>query len=174
MNKFKEEDIVNHNKYGVGKVIRIKDPGIEVSFCDYGDKDILTDALTLNSTSSKYHFWPKSVKYPKVDYKNQKSLNSCIEIGVLGFVKYKTGQNGESATVRRKILNCIFYNKIPKVHSIEYMNLWGKPKSKKRFEQIKRSIYDAKRSNTLDSNRDRDDDLKWIELQVKNNNWEFD
>jgi hypothetical protein len=54
------------------------------------------------------------------------------------------------------------------------MNLWGKPKSKKRFEQIKRSIYDAKRSNTLDSNRDRDDDLKWIELQVKNNNWEFD
>jgi len=174
MDKFKIDYIVNHNKYGVGRVVRIKDSTIQVSFCDYGVKDILTDSLALNFTSNKYHFWPKLVEYPKLDYKTQKSNSNGIEIGVLGFVGYRTGKNGEWLKVRREILNCMFFNKIPKVHSIEYMNLWGEPKSKKRYEQIKHSIYDAKRDNTLDSNKDRDDDLKYIELQVKKNNWKFE
>jgi len=77
MDKFKIDYIVNHNKYGVGRVVRIKDSTIQVSFCDYGVKDILTDSLALNFTSNKYHFWPKLVEYP-VNI-NPLSLHSLIK-----------------------------------------------------------------------------------------------
>jgi hypothetical protein len=60
--------------------------------------------------------------------------------GLLSYVGYKVGHNGERGQVRREILDCIFYKELPNVCSKEYMEEWGDPHSPNRLMKLANAI----------------------------------
>ena len=67
--------------------------------------------------------------------------------GLLSYVGYSTGKNGESKKTRRKILDCIFHKELPKINSQKYMDGWGVPKSPARLKKLADSIAAFTRNN---------------------------
>ena len=74
--------------------------------------------------------------------------------GILSYVGYKVGYDGEETICRQKILDCIFHNVLPNVDSKDYMKEWGSPKSACRLQKLAESIAaftrNAKRNYTAD------------------------
>lgn len=60
--------------------------------------------------------------------------------GLLGFVGYKVGSNGEPSSTRQQILRCVLFNDIPKVNTPDYMEEWGAPKTATRLKKLAESI----------------------------------
>jgi hypothetical protein len=60
--------------------------------------------------------------------------------GLLSYVGYRVGRNGESQDTRIQILDCVFHNALPNVDSPEYMEGWGSPKTTTRLQKIAESI----------------------------------
>lgn len=60
--------------------------------------------------------------------------------GLLRFVGYKVGINGEPSSIRKQILKCVLFNDIPKVNSLEYMQEWGVPRTSTRLKKMAESI----------------------------------
>jgi len=58
------------------------------------------------------------------------------ELGLLKYVGYHAGNNGEHPEVRRHILDCVFRYELPHVNSDEYMSEFGTPKSSQRLRKI--------------------------------------
>ena len=71
--------------------------------------------------------------------------------GLLSFVGYRAGHNGESDLVRRRILDCVFHNELPHVNSAKYMEEWGTPQQLGRLAKMAQSLAaftrNAKRRN---------------------------
>lgn len=60
--------------------------------------------------------------------------------GLLRYVGYSVGRQGEPQTVRRQILDCVFHNVLPRVQSPEYMADWNAPTTAARLQKIAESI----------------------------------
>jgi len=54
-------------------------------------------------------------------------------IGMLGFLGYKVGQEGETKKRRQFILNYVVNEQLPFIQSPMYVKEWGDPKTKKRY-----------------------------------------
>jgi hypothetical protein len=112
-------------------------------------------------------------KWPSTDAPASKYGFDCEAYfytnGLLGFVGYKVGNEGESTMVRLKILDCVFHNKLPKVESPEYMSEWGgvetSERLKKMAECIAAFVRNAKRRSDADMSIAIDEwesDLKYL------------
>ena len=62
-----------------------------------------------------------------------KSDRSRPNIGMLGFLGYKVGQEGETKKRRHFILKFVVNEQLPFVQSPMYVREWGEPKTKKRY-----------------------------------------
>ena len=60
--------------------------------------------------------------------------------GLLSYVGYRVGKTGESESIRRRILDCVFNNKLPNVDSFDYMKEWADPKTSQRLEKMAHSL----------------------------------
>lgn len=73
----------------------------------------------------------------KVEWKKRSSSNSYSKkrptVGMLGFLGYKVGQEGESKKRRHFILQFVINEQLPFVQSPMYVREWGDPKTKKRY-----------------------------------------
>jgi len=60
--------------------------------------------------------------------------------GLLSYLGYRVGENGEFEDSRRSILEIVFKEKIPNVNSHAYMDEWGIPESSKRLRKLAETI----------------------------------
>lgn len=60
--------------------------------------------------------------------------------GLLKFMGYAVGQKGAYRSRRRQVLDYVFNERIPRVHSDGYMEEWGKPKSAERLKKLANSL----------------------------------
>jgi hypothetical protein len=68
--------------------------------------------------------------------------------GMLAALGYHVGNNGESLTVRRRILRHVIEGELPIVGSVAYTSEWGRPGTQRRFEKLLRVL-----SNMVESAR---------------------
>ena len=92
------------------------------------------------------------------------------QIGLLKYMGYAVGKNGESQSIRRQILTSVFeLTSIPKIDSPEYVRSWGTQRSASRLRKMAESIAAFARNNkrspnsSLDAIGDWEDDLSWLE-----------
>lgn len=62
------------------------------------------------------------------------------ETGLLKWLGYAVGQNGETAPVRRRILDRVMSADLPLVSSPAYMDEWGETHSAKRYFKLRRTL----------------------------------
>ncbi len=85
-------------------------------------------------TKDGFFRWP-STKAPISAYGYEGDFYFYKE-GVLHFVGYIVGKEGENMPRRQAILNCVFHNRLPNVDSPEYMKEWGEPKTPHRLKKL--------------------------------------
>jgi hypothetical protein len=71
------------------------------------------------------------------------------ERGLLKWLGYTVGHEGESASVRRRILGRVMSGSLPMVGSPAYIDEWGKPRTAKRYSKLRRTL-DALRESNLE------------------------
>jgi hypothetical protein len=91
------------------------------------------------------------------------------QIGVLSYVGYNVGINGQVREGRQQILQRVFERELPLVHSPQHMAQWDVTKSAPRLKKIAESIAafcrNAKRRQRANMKRTIDnyqDDLEWL------------
>jgi hypothetical protein len=89
--------------------------------------------------------------------------------GLLSYVGYRVGYDGVRKHIRRRILDCVFHNFLPRVVSFEYMDEWGSPKTAARLHKLADTLAaftrNAKRRKTADLSiaiSDWESDLKYL------------
>ncbi len=89
--------------------------------------------------------------------------------GLLSYVGYKVGRKGIVKHIRLQILDCVFHNQLPNVHSLEYMDEWGFAKTSPRLRKIAESLAaftrNAKRRKNADNSQailDWESDLEYL------------
>ena len=88
------------------------------------------------------------------------------ETGLLKVMGYKVGNDGESTQVRRDILEAIYRGPIPHVHSIAYMEEWGKDGTKKRFNKLRNTLWGLRNRMRSSADLAREhytNDIKWLD-----------
>lgn len=60
--------------------------------------------------------------------------------GLLRYVGYRVGRQGEPHDIRLQMLDCVFHNDLPRVQSPDYMAEWGSPKTAARLQKMAESI----------------------------------
>ena len=85
-----------------------------------------------------YFPWP-STEAPASQYGFQGDF-FFYDKGLLQYVGYSVGHDGEPLHVRREILDCVFHNKLPNVNSLKYMQEWGHPKTPARLKKMANAI----------------------------------
>ena len=89
------------------------------------------------------------------------------ETGLLKVMGYRVGNDGESTDVRQDILKAIFKGPIPHVHSIAYMEEWGKDGTKKRFNKLRNTLWGLRNRMMSSADLAREDyseDIEWLDL----------
>jgi hypothetical protein len=95
---------------------------------------IREDFKLLNETFQ----WPKTEAKPGEQPIGQ---TDWPQVGMLGFLGYSVGQNGELRTTRQRILRDLFYKvDLPKVENQAYVDEWGTPESGARLRKMAQSI----------------------------------
>lgn len=60
--------------------------------------------------------------------------------GLLSYVGYRVGHEGECLMTRQQTLDCVFHNRLPRVDSSEYMQEWAEPGSPERLQKLAETI----------------------------------
>src|SRR5918912_2236530 len=113
--------------------------------------------------SSRWFAWPRTI----VSLSSGGSLLlESPELGVLGYMGYKVGGRGLPATERRAILTEVFSSRLDNINSPEYMESWGRPKSKERLKKMADSMAafcksQKGRGNELAASH-YEEDLRWL------------
>ena len=95
---------------------------------------IRDDFKLLNETFQ----WPKTEAEPGEQPIGQ---TDWPQLGMLRFLGYSVGQNGELRTTRQRILRELFYKlDLPKVENQAYVDEWGAPESGARLRKMAQSI----------------------------------
>jgi hypothetical protein len=95
-------------------------------------------AERLTEMSQRFFHWPSTAVLP-----SSRALAGdqfWYSEGLLSFMGYRVGHNGVPASHRRDILDYIYHETVPRVHSAEYMRSWGIPKSRDRLKKMADSI----------------------------------
>ena len=99
----------------------------------------------------------------------------------MGFVGYRVGGSGEIGSVRRRILDCVFFKKLPNVESKEYMNQWGAPETATRLKKMAEAIAafarnakNKKSGNYSSAISDWEADLEHLRKQYYAGRFHFD
>ena len=89
--------------------------------------------------------------------------------GLLSYVGYRVGHEGEPRQVRQSILDWVFHNRLPRVQSEEYMTQWGEPQTSARLQKMANVLAgltrNVKRNTNADYSvtiRDRESDLTYL------------
>ena len=93
----------------------------------------------LEEMSREAFLWPKTAV---MDAKRAMDTDQFwYEHGLLKFLGYQVGQKGALKTERWSILDYVYNNDIlPRVHSVEYMDEWGKAKTGRRLKKMADSL----------------------------------
>lgn len=87
-------------------------------------------------------------------------------MGMLQYLKYKTGHSGHLKYKRHVILSRVMERPLPAIKSKEYMEQWGEPMSRVRFEMLIRSLNAFKNTRQDpkygEAIRDWEEDLKFL------------
>lgn len=104
-----------------------------------GHKGLAWATIARDNFERVEHFsWPKTEAKPGKDALEQVEWP---KVGMLKHLGYSVGQEGESITYRRAILNDLFSReKLPKVDSPEYVGQWGLPKTATRLKKMADAI----------------------------------
>lgn len=85
--------------------------------------------------------------------------------GLLSYVGYRVGHEGECLVTRQRTLDCVFHNRLPRVDSPEYMEEWAAPETPERLHKLAETIA----ALTRNAKRRRD-----VSLDVAIADWEAD
>ncbi len=167
----------NRPEWGIGVVRNIKSDGkIAIYFEEVGEKlfrDPPLVAASNSDTSKVLQLGDMVFEWPSTDAPASKygyiGDFFFYEEGLLSFVGYEVGQQGQPVRLRRLILNCVVHNRLPSVNSATYMREWGTPRSSKRLEKLADTIAalarNAKRRKTADYSlavSDWEQDLEYL------------
>ncbi|SFV84014.1 hypothetical protein MNB_SUP05-7-177 [hydrothermal vent metagenome] len=171
--------LVYHPNFGVGQVQRTIIDHHLVSF-ETGHRTIQTSALQLVDICPKGYFWPLikgnkiRPKYFKYGIYHSPDLPLSYKphpSDLLDCVGYRAGEFGLPYVVRRRILDCVFHNKLPNLYSEKYMNLWGEPESNQRLKRIRAAIRHPTKYTQL-STLDEREDVLYIIRSIRDGNWQ--
>ena len=87
------------------------------------------------------------------------------DIGMLKTFGYTVGNNGEPKWHRKDLLRIVFESELPLVSSPAYTLEWGKPKTRKRFNKLQRTLWGLRAGKSYAENAvlDYTDDLEFID-----------
>jgi hypothetical protein len=127
----------------------------------------------------EYFKWP-STDAPAAKYGFKGNAFSYKD-GLLSYVGYNVGNDGERTVVRQKILDCVFHNVLPNVESMDYMKEWGSPKSTSRLKKLAEALAaftrNAKRNYNADYSQAIEDwqhDLDYLYHEYYVGHFHFD
>ena len=101
-------------------------------------EESMESAADTHRDNDEYFLWP-STNAP-ASRRGYKGDFFDYEDGLLSFVGYQVGVNGETSDIRLRILDCVFHNKLPHVESEEYMSQWGEPESADRLRKMAHTL----------------------------------
>ena len=114
----------------------------------------------------------ESFVWPSTEaFNGEGSINTeeWAQIGLLKYMGYTVGANGESSTTRREILAEVFnLSTLPNLESPEKMQQWGSPKSGGRLRKMANTLASLTQRSKRNSNdteeaiADWEDDLAWL------------
>lgn len=112
----------------------------EKAFSAYREIGELLDSCKKRKIEAERRESDGYFKWPTTDAPASKFGFDCENYsyneGLLSFVGYHVGNNGKNTYTRRKILDCVFHNKLPRVNSEEYMNEWGTEETPARLKKM--------------------------------------
>ena len=91
------------------------------------------------------------------------------EIGLLQYLGYTAGHSGLPDAERQEILAWIMESNLPLIHGKKYMDKWGLPKTRKRFNMILKSLTGFKNVRSKsgpefdEAKRNWNDDIKYLD-----------
>jgi hypothetical protein len=116
--------------------------------------------------------FPRAFKWPSTDApfgNGRVEQTEWPQVGVLSYVGYNVGINGQVRSGRQHILQRVFERDLPLVHSPQHMAQWDRTKSATRLKKIAESIAsfcrNAKRKQRANMKRaieNYQDDLDWL------------
>ena len=182
------DDVRRQLDYRTGKSIRVYSREMILAFLACGKdpllgSDALLDCFSRNHPGLKFlesigFPWPSTCIFP--------GLGSLSEIdwpqlGLLSYMGYHVGRNGESTRRRREILARVFeQDPLPRVCSAEYMEEWGVARSRTRLKKLAETLAslarNEKRRNSVsyaEAIRDREEDLAWLEQRYYTGQFRF-
>ncbi len=171
--------LVHHPKFGVGQVQRLLMDHHLVTF-ETGHRTIQTSTLQLVDIGPKKYFWPliKGNKISSKYFKHGIYYNPRLPLSyephpydLLDYVGYRSGEFGLPYVVRRRILDCVFHNKLPSLYSEKYMDLWGEPESNQRLRRIRAAIRHPSKYTQL-STLDENDDVLYTFKSTHDRSWQ--
>lgn len=122
--------------------------------------------------------WPSTIAFPGL---YDLPEPDWPQEGLLSYMGYHVGRNGESTWRRRQILAKVFeYDPLPRVYSADYMEEWGSARSRTRLKKLADTIASLARnekrriSNSyLQAIRDREEDLAWLKQRYYTGQFSF-
>lgn len=174
----KVNKLVYHPKFGLGKVRRFLMDRHLVTF-ETGHRSVQTSTLQLVDIGPKKYFWPlikgnriisKYFKHGIYYIPNTFLSYDPHPADLLDYVGYRAGEFGLPHVARHEVLDCVFHNKLPNLHSEKYMSLWGEPESNQRLKRIRAAIRHPSKYTQL-STLDEQDDLFYTIKSVRDGSW---
>ena len=101
------------------------------------------------------------------------------QIGVLKYMGYQVGENGETVSTRHNVLQLVYEAPLPNIGPPDHMAEWGEPNSARRLNKIAWSIaifcLNAKRKSVhLETAiSDWETDLAWLKATYYDGNFAF-
>lgn len=127
----------------------------------------------LEFLSNRWLTWPSTF----VAAGTGRLLLDSPEVGMLRHMGYRVGEKALPVHERHVILAEVFSSQLPHINSLEYMQEWGKPKSKERLRKIANSLaafcQSQKRRGNLLAASDYEDDLRWLRQKYYHGRFKF-
>lgn len=128
----------------------------------------------LEFLSSRWLAWPSTFIALSSD---GSLLLDSPEVGILSYMGYRVGARGLAAAERRAVLAEVFDSRLPNINSLEYMQSWGRPKSKERLKKMADSMAafcqnQKRRGNVLAASH-YEEDLRWLHKNYFSGRFKF-
>lgn len=112
--------------------------------------------------------WPTTDVVPGISVGTRSGSEAWPAIGLLKYMGYSVGSDGECVTQRREVLRQVFTQPVPNVENPNYMAEWGTPGSMQRLQKLANAIASfartqkKKRIPPEEAIRDWEADLAWL------------
>ncbi len=185
--KYKKGNWIEHpakNEWGRGYVIEVAGEEEIKVFFEQADKAIKTLVLAyvqpvlLHPNDQVRREWIRQLrrraKFPWPTTNAPIGIHGLGDVfkykeGLLSYVGYRVGNEGEPERVRQSILDWVFHNHLPNVKFKSYMLEWGDPESVTRLRKMAQTLAALTRNNKRNTHADysvtiqnRESDLKYL------------